>query len=396
MFDAAGLVEVAVVADALDPTQTNESGADTPTTSSDKQNDNSGEFTEFPVPPTDQNSGVIVFIDSGVQDYQSLINAISPNAEIVILDADRDGIEQITEFLEGQTDVSSIHVISHGEPGKVLLGNAELSLDTLNQYTSQLNNWANALNQDTDFLLYGCDVGSTEAGLIFIQRLAELTGADIAASTDTTGAAYLGGDWDLEVQAGDITTPLAINAEGLATYDYFLAPNQAPVISASGAEVVNEDTALVFSTGTSNLVSVADPDSGAGELLTTLSVTSGTLTLSQITGLTFSTGDGTADATLVFTGTLTDLNAALDGMSYTGNANFNGSDTLNITVNDQGNTGDAPLTPLEDTAAIGITVTSVNDDPVLANAGATLAYTEQVAASVIDAGLTIADCPAPL
>jgi len=70
-----------------------------------------------------------------------------------------------------------------------------------------------------------------------------------------------------------------------------------------------------------------------------ISCTNGRLTLAQTTGLTFTQGDGTSDAALTFTGTLSNVNAALARVDYLGNANFNGSDTLSISVNDQGNTG---------------------------------------------------------
>ena len=71
----------------------------------------------------------------------------------------------------------------------------------------------------------------------------------------------------------------------------------------------------------------------------TLSVSNGVLTLAQTTGLTFTTGDGTQDAAVTFRGNQQDIRAALDGLIYRGDLNFNGSDTLQVTVDDLGNTG---------------------------------------------------------
>ena len=71
----------------------------------------------------------------------------------------------------------------------------------------------------------------------------------------------------------------------------------------------------------------------------TLAVTNGTLTLSTTAGLTFITGDGTSDATMTFTGTLADINAALNGLTYLPTLNFNGQRHPDVTTNDQGNTG---------------------------------------------------------
>src|SRR6185369_16014531 len=78
------------------------------------------------------------------------------------------------------------------------------------------------------------------------------------------------------------------------------AVNDAPVNSVPAAQTTNEDTALVFSSGNGNLVSISDVDAAAGSMQATLSVTNGTLTLSGTSGLTFTVGDGTADATMTF------------------------------------------------------------------------------------------------
>ena len=51
--------------------------------------------------------------------------------------------------------------------------------------------------------------------------------------------------------------------------------------------------------------------------------------------------DGTDDTSMTFTGTATDINAALNGLLYETTLDYNGSDTLTITTNDNGNTGTA-------------------------------------------------------
>ena len=65
---------------------------------------------------------------------------------------------------------------------------------------------------------------------------------------------------------------------------------------------------------------------------------------------------------MTFTGTVSNLSNALNGLGYLGNANFNGSDSLSITVSDQGNTGSGGV--LTDAETISITVNAVNDAPV--------------------------------
>jgi hypothetical protein len=91
------------------------------------------------------------------------------------------------------------------------------------------------------------------------------------------------------------------------------------------AQSTNEDTTLVFSLANGNRISIGDVDAGGAMVRLTLTVTHGLLTLSGLTGLTFTVGDGTADATMTFTGTMANINAALNGMAYAPTTNYNGA-----------------------------------------------------------------------
>src|SRR6185436_6742256 len=134
------------------------------------------------------------------------------------------------------------------------------------------------------------------------------------------------------------------------------AVNDNPVNTVPGAQSTNQNTPLVFSGG--NQISVADVDAGGSAIQVTLTVTSGTLTLSGTSGLNFGcggcAGDGTADPTMTFQGTLANINAALNGMTYTPNLGFSGAATLTITTNDLGNSGSGGA--LSDTDVIDIQV----------------------------------------
>ncbi len=148
----------------------------------------------------------IVFVDPRVADFQQLIDGLpeASNTETFLLDAARNGVQQITEFLEGHDGVAAIHVVSHGSAQGLALGNSLLNASTLDSYADQLAAWREAFSSDADILLYGCNVAADEQGVTFIQELAALTGADVAASSDLTGSSALGGDWSLESHTGAI------------------------------------------------------------------------------------------------------------------------------------------------------------------------------------------------
>jgi hypothetical protein len=113
-----------------------------------------------------------------------------------------------------------------------------------------------------------------------------------------------------------------------------------------------EDTPAVFAASGSNKIAVADVDNAT--LTVDLTVTNGTLKLQVVTGLTFNAGaDNTA--AMNFTGTVADINAALDGIRYNPTQDYTGPANIGITV------GDGLLnTPQH----VGLDVTHVNDPPV--------------------------------
>ena len=170
------------------------------------------------------NSNTLVFIDTNVDNYQSLIPAVSTteNTEVVLLDSTRDGIEQITETLVNYSELDSIHIVSHGEAGNLQLGSTNLQAENLNDYSALLQSWSDSLSEDADILLYGCEIGATAQGIEFLGNFGELTQADVAASEDLTGKVELGGDWELEVATGEIEAT-SVYSNSFDAYDSVLA-----------------------------------------------------------------------------------------------------------------------------------------------------------------------------
>src|SRR4028118_934704 len=170
----------------------------------------------------------IAFIDTQVENYQGLMAGVKPGTEVVVLDGNRDAIDQITQILALRSNIDSIHIVSHGAPGSLQLGDGSLSLDDIEGSRHSLQQWFWQLpdsiskNRPT-ILLYGCCVAAGETGKAFVKRLSELTGARVAASENLTGSVAKGGDWELEVSTGSIEAPLVFEAEVLAGYEYVLS-----------------------------------------------------------------------------------------------------------------------------------------------------------------------------
>jgi hypothetical protein len=213
--------------------------------------------------------------------------------EAIVIDSHRDGVEQISEVLANRTNIDSIHLVSHGGPGSLQLGKTRLSVDNLEAYSQQLQQWRRALTIDADILIYGCNVAAASRacqkvrqginslsqsesrfqptknnfikqsskedfcyetgvetnggldepavdGVHFLHRIASLTGANIAASKHLTGSAKLGGNWELEEKIGNIKSPLAFESNAMQNYASVLATYTVTNTSDSGTDSLRD------------------------------------------------------------------------------------------------------------------------------------------------------------
>ena len=166
----------------------------------------------------------IVFVDTGVANYQQIVQGVDPQAKVVLIGKDADGIQVITDTLADERGVTSIQIISHGTPGQLMLGNRTVDITALQgQLRQEISAWQQALGAGADILLLGCDVAQGQVGHAFVDTLAQMTGAAVGASTDATGDVRDGGNWNLEYATGALNTPLAIDRSALSAYDQDLA-----------------------------------------------------------------------------------------------------------------------------------------------------------------------------
>lgn len=143
---------------------------------------------------------------------------------------------------------------------------------------------------------------------------------------------------------------LTLNSVGSTAGVLVGTTNQAPVNTVPGARSVTENATLNFG----STISINDADAGSAQVQVTLTVSNGVLSLTSPAGLTFAVGDGSNDATMTFNGTLTNINAALDGLRFTPTTGYHGAASLQITTNDLGNTGFGGANTDTDTVAITV------------------------------------------
>ena len=163
----------------------------------------------------------IVILDPTIPDSHHLVEGIKPNTETYILSSQPNAIEQITTILAQRQGIAALHIISHGAPGHIQLGNTQLNSQTLPHYSQQIQQWRNSLTADAEIIIYGCNVAATTDDLTtdnqkpnhppttyplhpvhcslpnFLTQLHQLTGAKIAANAHPTGNSKLGGNWNI-------------------------------------------------------------------------------------------------------------------------------------------------------------------------------------------------------
>jgi hypothetical protein len=156
----------------------------------------------------------IAFVSGNLPDLQNLILGLREGIEIVVLDPAADGMAQIAQALAGRSGLDAIHLIGHGAAGALQIGGTLLDAGYIAAHADALAGVGSSLNGDGDILVYGCDTGAGTVGDTFLHSLAAATGADVAASTNPTGGAAAGGDWNLEASVGQVGTAGAMGAGG--------------------------------------------------------------------------------------------------------------------------------------------------------------------------------------
>ncbi|MFK8182804.1 MAG: DUF4347 domain-containing protein [Phormidesmis sp.] len=144
----------------------------------------------------------VLFINPNVEHYPRLLQGLGIHLSAHVLLHNKDGVEQISQYLnqyKQYATISTVHIVSHGTPGCLNIGNRELSLDTLSEYKAALEDWFTPHQQPAPKLcLYGCRVAAGDAGEEFIPKLSNITGAGISASSRPIGHKSLGGTWQLD------------------------------------------------------------------------------------------------------------------------------------------------------------------------------------------------------
>lgn len=152
----------------------------------------------------------VLLADASLPDLSILLRAVRADTTIMTVDPSEDGVEMLASVLRGGAD--AIHVLAHGEPGRVLLGRHALDRDTI----------AALPTGKSDIVFHACDVAATKAGQAFIDAVATRTSGSVSAASGKVGHATRGGSWTLDVSTG-IVNDVALFDETREYWPHVLA-----------------------------------------------------------------------------------------------------------------------------------------------------------------------------
>ena len=155
----------------------------------------------------------ITFIQENIPKHEILVNNIDPTSIIEVIPPTIDGVSFIYEKIKEHHNIESVHILSHGVPGKIRLGNITLDSETLENY-SYLSQIQEYFVSNGELLLYACNLAATQDGRDFIDNLSNKTGLVITASTNIVGHSNLKGSWNLNYSTGNTNREVIVTEQG--------------------------------------------------------------------------------------------------------------------------------------------------------------------------------------
>ncbi len=355
----------------------------------------------------------VIAVASNVADGQILIDSARDNVVVVKFDSGSTSydelFEEIADSLDGER-ADSIAFASHGNNGSFeIVAGKTINTDSINSEVAEFwHDIGNLLTDSGRIDILACNTAGTDSGLELIQTIENISGRNVAGSTDSTGNSSLGGDWVLETDNVDLVstyfTPDISSYGGLLAAPQFTLLDASPVYIEGGPAVVIDNNVTVsdadldaLNTGSgdyngavitlqrkdaSNNDDVFTIPAGGNITVTGSNILAGGNVIGSFTNsigvlaITFSNSAATPTTALV--------NEVLQSITYNNRHNNPPSSIIvGYSVND--GTGST------DTDSITVAITQSNDPPSFGGLDASPTFTEGGSEVVLDSNATVND-----
>ncbi len=162
----------------------------------------------------------VTMIDSRVDQPDDLLYGGNRGTISRVIPPGTEGVGEITATLARVTSpIDKLKIVAEGHQGNIWLGQTWLNADNIQDYQGAMGAWGEQLGPNGALLIYSCFTALGAIGESFVNSIADLTGVTVAASTNATGSANYGGDWDLEYQTGNLEIVNPFTVETLSHWD---------------------------------------------------------------------------------------------------------------------------------------------------------------------------------
>ncbi|MBI4962107.1 MAG: DUF4347 domain-containing protein [Desulfomonile tiedjei] len=143
----------------------------------------------------------VVLVSNAVGDVQGITDAVKENAHVIVFDSAQDGLVSVKARLDSLVNetgqkIDVLAVITHGSDGNIDIGQDHVTRANFWAYQVFFQALATDLTVDAQLQFYSCDTAESGVGQALVSNIALATGADVFASSDTTGG--VGRNWVLE------------------------------------------------------------------------------------------------------------------------------------------------------------------------------------------------------
>ncbi|MFM2069123.1 MAG: hypothetical protein RLZZ584_4032, partial [Pseudomonadota bacterium] len=156
----------------------------------------------------------IAFVDTRVAEISAQLEALDQSIDVIAIQADRCGLQQIDDHLARHGDIASIDLFCHGRPGRLLMGQGELDIATLRAAAPRKSAPPQAM------LVYGCEAAAGVRGDEFMAGLSNYFDAPVAGATRRIGGPAAEANWQLDAVHGQLPATHAVH---LPAYGGWLA-----------------------------------------------------------------------------------------------------------------------------------------------------------------------------
>ena len=143
----------------------------------------------------------VLLFDPSIEDCDKLIGGLDKNVEAIKISSET-FLSIFSDCLANPL-IDSIHILSHGKPGCLVVSNEQIEGATIINNFFKIIDPVDGLHMPLlrELNFWSCNVGQGDKGMKFINDLSKLTGAKVSASSTPIGHKNKGGNWELDVMA---------------------------------------------------------------------------------------------------------------------------------------------------------------------------------------------------